>query len=66
MQELVVEAQPREHKGKNAARQLRRAGRLPAVIYGGKQESLAVSVEPRAVERIMHSESGHNTVFTLQ
>ena len=65
MEKLVVEAQPRERKGKNAARQLRRAGRLPAVIYGGKQESLAVSVEPRAVERIMYSESGHNTVFTL-
>lgn len=65
MAQLVVEAQSRSERGKSAARQLRRAGQVPAVIYGGKAEPLALSVDPRAVEKILHSEAGHNAVFTL-
>lgn len=66
MEAIVMEAQPREAVGKNVARQLRRTGRLPAVVYGGEQPPLAVTVDPRAVEKILHSEAGHNAVFTLQ
>ncbi len=65
MESLTLEAQPRAGRGKNEARRLRRAGRLPAVVYGGKSEPLAVSVDPRMVETILHSEAGHNAVFTL-
>ena len=65
MEKLVVEAEPREHRGKNRARQLRRAGQLPAVAYGGAGEPLALRVDPRAVGRILQSEAGHNAVFTL-
>ena len=36
MEEITVEAKPREDRGKNAARRLRRQGHVPAVLYGGK------------------------------
>ena len=63
----VVEAQPRpEERGKNVARRLRRGGRVPAVLYGAKKDSVAVTLDPKQVARILHSESGHNTIFDLQ
>ena len=61
----VLEAQPRESGNKNQARRVRREGRIPAVVYGAGKESLSVSVDPRVVLRILHSESGHNTIFDL-
>lgn len=66
MEKLTVEAQPRSERGKNQARQLRRAGLVPAVVYGGAAEPASVSVNPRLVEKILHSEAGHNAVFTLK
>jgi len=66
MEELVLQAESREDRGKNRARQVRRAGRIPAVVYGGRQEPVAISVDPRMVEKILHSEAGYNAVFALQ
>lgn len=66
MEKLKLEAHPRPGRGKNRARELRRAGQVPAVVYGGAAESLGLSVDPRVVEKILHSEAGHNAVFTLQ
>jgi large subunit ribosomal protein L25 len=54
----------RGDKGKNEARRHRAAGRLPAVVYGGGA-SLPITVEPKALSRILHSESGANTLITL-
>jgi large subunit ribosomal protein L25 len=64
----TVEAQPRpdSSRGKNEARRLRAGGRVPAVIYGAKKNTLAVSVDPKQINRILSSESGHNTIFDLQ
>ena len=64
----VVQAQPREDssRGKNEARRLRVSGRVPAVVYGAKKPSLAVSVDPKQITRILNSESGHNTIFDLE
>ena len=64
----VVEAQAREDssRGKNEARRLRAKGRVPAVVYGAKKPSVAVSVDPKQISRILQSESGHNTIFDLQ
>ncbi len=64
----VVEAQPRqEHsRGKNEARRVRAAGRIPAVLYGAKKPTIALVVDPKEMLRILHSESGHNTIFDLQ
>ena len=64
----VVEAQtrPDSSRGKNEARRLRASGRVPAVVYGAKKSTLAVSVDPKQISRILSSESGHNTIFDLQ
>ena len=42
------------------------AGQVPAVLYGGKGESVAVTVNARQVTGILRSESGHNTIFTVK
>ncbi len=65
MATLTVEAEPRDGRGKGRARQLRRAGQVPAIAYGGASEPLAVSVDPRVVDKVLHSEAGHNAIFTL-
>jgi large subunit ribosomal protein L25 len=61
-----VEAVARETFGKNAARRLRHSGRIPAVVYGGGGPSLSLTVDPKAIVRILRSEAGHNAIFTLQ
>src|SRR5579875_3050480 len=66
MESFVVEAAPREERGKNASRRVRRSGQVPAILYGGKDEPIAMSVNARQVTRILRSESGHNTIFTVQ
>ncbi|HWZ83676.1 MAG TPA: 50S ribosomal protein L25 [Terriglobales bacterium] len=61
----ILEAQEREPGNKNAARRVRVAGKVPAVIYGAGKETSVISVDPRQVMRILKSESGHNTIFDL-
>ena len=60
-----LEAQPRVPGNKNDARRVRRGGKIPGVVYGAGKNSAAVSVDPRQVLRILHSETGHNTIFDL-
>jgi large subunit ribosomal protein L25 len=65
MPEVVI-AKPREGKfNKNAARRVRVAGKIPAVIYGAGLESIAIELDPKQILRILHSESGHNTIFDV-
>lgn len=66
MQQFTVEATVREDRGKNAARRLRAAGSIPAVLYGGKGESLAVAINAKQIAGILRSEAGHNTIFTVK
>jgi len=61
----TLEAQARESGNKNQARRVRRDGKIPGVVYGAGKDSLPVSVDPRQVLRILHSETGHNTIFDL-
>jgi large subunit ribosomal protein L25 len=61
----LLEAHPRESGNKNDARRVRRDGKIPAVVYGAGKDSLPVSVDPRVVLRILHSATGHNTIFDL-
>jgi large subunit ribosomal protein L25 len=62
----AVVATPREGKfNKNAARRVRVSGKIPAVVYGAGQDAVAVSVDPRVITKILHSDSGHNTIFDL-
>jgi large subunit ribosomal protein L25 len=63
----VVKAATREGRlNKNAARRVRVAGKIPAVIYGAKEPSVAIELDPKQVLRILHSASGHNTIFDVE
>ncbi len=61
-----IEAEPREVFGKNAARRIRRGGRIPAVLYGGGGPPISLDVDPRGIVQILHSEAGRNALFTLE
>jgi large subunit ribosomal protein L25 len=61
----VLQARPRTPGNKNDARRVRREGKVPAVLYGAGQDSLSLSLDPRQVSRILHSATGHNTIFDL-
>jgi large subunit ribosomal protein L25 len=63
----IVSAKPREGRfTKNAARRVRAAGKIPAVLYGAGHEPVAVEVDPKQITRILYSESGHNTIFDVE
>ncbi len=69
--EATLDALKRDGRGKNEARRLRASGRLPAVVYGARKEGQAplgvpVAVDPREVLRILHSDSGANTLINLK
>jgi len=69
--EAILEATARESFGKNEARRTRREGRVPAVVYGASaegaaREATAIAVDPRALLKILHSESGANTLISLK
>jgi large subunit ribosomal protein L25 len=63
--EIVVSAESRSERGKNAARRLRAKGKIPAVVYGGKSDAVAVSVDPKTLLRVLRSEAGRNTILSL-
>jgi large subunit ribosomal protein L25 len=69
--DATLVAEKREGRGKNEANRLRAGGKIPAVFYGpakeGKApEGVAVAVDPKAVLRILHSDSGANTLINLK
>src|SRR6185436_9184607 len=65
--EAVLEAQARDTFGKNEARRTRRGGQVPGVLYGGAGKAATpISVAPKALLKILHSESGQNTLISLK
>jgi large subunit ribosomal protein L25 len=68
--EATLEAANREGRGKNEARRLRASGRIPGTVYGLKKDGAAtatsVAVDPKEVLRILHSDSGANTLINLR
>ena len=69
--EATLEAVKRSTRGKNEARRLRAAGKVPAVVYGAQKEgdvpkTIELSVDPKPLMRILHSGSGVNTLITLK
>jgi large subunit ribosomal protein L25 len=66
METFTVEGSIREGRGKGPARRTRLSGMVPAVLYGGKKDSISLSVNAKQVARILRSETGHNTIFTVQ
>ena len=63
--DITVTAEVRTSRGKNEARRTRRAGQIPAVIYGAFQDPITVAVSPREILKIVHSNTGYNTIFNL-
>ena len=65
--DLTLQVEKRETRGKNEARRLRAAGRIPAVVYGvEKDKAVAIAVDPKILSRILHSESGANSLISIQ
>lgn len=65
MPEVIV-AKPRVGKfNKNAARRVRVAGKIPAVLYGPGHDPVAIEVDPKQISKILFSETGHNTIFDV-
>jgi large subunit ribosomal protein L25 len=64
-QEITIEAEPRQLRGKNEARRLRARGSAPAVLYGPGGDAVAVAIDPKEINRILRSTSGPNTIFNV-
>jgi large subunit ribosomal protein L25 len=64
--EITVAASVRTSRGKNEARRTRRAGQIPAVIYGAHKDPIGIAVNPREIQKILRSTTGYNTIFNLQ
>jgi len=64
-EKVVVKAEKREGRGKNDTRRLRTEGKIPVSIYGGGEAAVAAVAELKDLAAILRSETGHNTVFSL-
>ncbi|HTR16634.1 MAG TPA: 50S ribosomal protein L25/general stress protein Ctc [Acetobacteraceae bacterium] len=62
---VTIEAEARERAGKGAARATRRAGKVPAVIYGAKQEPTLIALDPRLVMRELHRGGWRSRLYEL-
>src|ERR1700761_3152733 len=65
LKDMTITAEPRDSRGKNEARRLRAKGSMPAVVYGGTDGPIPVAVSPKELTKILHSKTGHNTIFHL-
>lgn len=63
--DFKVQGEARQASTKNAARRVRVAGKVPATLYGAGKNAVSISVDPKLVGQILHSASGHNTIFDL-
>ena len=63
--EAVLDAVERTGRGKNEARRLRASGRIPAVVYGGKDGGKPIAVDPKVLAKILRTEQGANTLIAL-
>ncbi len=66
MEQKIVEAEKRTETGKNAARRIRQAGRVPGNLYGEKQEALSLTLSPKQLDAVLRSQAGRNTIFELK
>jgi large subunit ribosomal protein L25 len=64
--EYKVQAKLRLGRGKNDARRVRREGMVPITVYGGDGETVAAVAPARELAAILRSESGRNTIFTIE
>lgn len=62
---VIIKAEKRDGRGKNDARRLRAAGKVPISIYGGGGETIAAIAELKDLAAVLRSDTGHNTIFTI-
>ena len=62
---LTLSAETRERAGKGASRELRRNGRVPAVVYGGNQEPLSIHVEEKVLAKMLSTGHFMNSVVMI-
>jgi large subunit ribosomal protein L25 len=65
MESFTVEGKIREERGKNASRRTRLTGMIPATLYGAHKDAIALTVNTKQLSRILRSETGHNTIFSV-
>ncbi len=63
--QLVLSAETRDRGGKGASRELRREGRVPAVVYGGKEEPLMIHVEEKLLMKQLMTGHFMNSVVMI-
>ena len=61
-----MEAEVRTPGTKNDARRLRVAGRIPAILYGGKNDALAIAVDPKPLVAVLHAATSHNRILDIK
>jgi large subunit ribosomal protein L25 len=66
MSELNIAVEPRPVTGKNANRQSRRRGKIPAVVYGGGKESVSIEVDRKTFVDMMKGHVAENPIFLLK
>ncbi len=66
MSEMTIKVEKREQIGKNANRQLRATGAVPAVVYGGDRESVPITIDRKKVIELLRRGGGENAVFKLE
>ena len=64
-EQLTLPAEARDRAGKGASRALRREGRVPAVVYGDKQEALSIHVEEKLLTKMLHTGHFMNSVVMI-
>src|SRR3984893_13707583 len=66
METFTIEGQIREGRGKGPARRTRLTGMVPATLYGDHKEAISLAVNAKQLARILRSETGHNTIFSVR
>jgi large subunit ribosomal protein L25 len=64
-EKIIIKAEKRDQQGKNVNRRLRAEGKIPVVVYGGGTESLAAVADLKDLAAILRTDTGVNTVFSL-
>jgi large subunit ribosomal protein L25 len=64
--DTIVPAQVRDTRGKNEARRTRRSGLIPGVVYGAFKDPVSIAIDPKAINKIIRSKTGHNTIFNVE
>ncbi|GAV19700.1 large subunit ribosomal protein L25 [Mariprofundus micogutta] len=66
MTDFVVEAELREETGRAATRRLRRAGKMPGIIYGGDKPDLAITMDYNTVSKLLNEEAFHTSMLEVK